>query len=622
MTWDFSTIKNSFTSRLSLLSNWATTLYYGVYDRLADAVAYVIEKLAYLAEFYYQESSWANATKLKNLATQAEILSYTPYRKKGASGNIILSADSSFDSSYIYTGESVSIPKWTQFSNQDEDILVYATTDYIYYANTEGNLTIAVKEGEVKEFIYTAEGLNNETITIFSDSIDEEYIQVDIVDSNETVLYNVNICGEGETESKLYYITDLDNYYCEVTSSFDFDSVKIKFGDNIYGKRLNPTDKVKVTYVETEGEDGNITNTGVITKIKDTLIDANGDEVTLYITNEEEISNGEDIETLEHIRNYAPKLFVAGYRCGGADDWQTNLENHQYIQRAQVLNMSDIGSTNATDVNKVFVTAISTDGSALTASQKTTVATDLKNQSKKSVTEIISWRDPEIIFLLFDITAKVENQPFATINTLIDTGIDNAYGILNVEFKENIYQSNYINTIDDIQYIDHHTTEVYYLEKNVASTLTNYELAVSYTDDDTDDYSEQIYLQPNTLQVWMQRKQNDTWNYTPYKIAEDQSGTIVGLAGDLTSGSTYTIVDSAINYDTNIISFGVNDITTDPVGYGVQNPGDDNDTGYIISLAYKTQDGSGNATNDIRLPTNQFITDVDSNFIFTDLEYV
>lgn len=620
MNWDFDNVKQSFIDRLSLLSNWATTLFYGTYDRLADATSYIVAKLAHLAEIYYRESSWENAQHLKSLTTKAKFINYTPYRKIGASGNVEVSADSNLSDSYTYSGYGVTIPMWTQMSNEDEDVKVYTTEEAIYYNGTVGNLTIPVKEGEVREFTYVANGINNEIIYLTNDSIENEYIQVDIVDSEGTVLENVNICGEGTNPEKLRFVQDLTVYYVEIRSSYTFEQVEIQFGDDVYGKKLPAGTNVKITYAITEGAEGNITQTGVITTINDTLYDSYSNEVTLYVQNDEEISNGNDAETIDHIRAYGNRTFSTGYRCGGETDWLTLLENHAYIYKAQVANMDDIGSVDPADQNKVFVTAISTDGSTLTTSQKATITTYLKDENLKSVTEVVSWRDPTIMFLLWKITAKVENQPFGVITQLIKDDLDSEYGILNMDFQQNIYESNYINFIDDIQYVTYHDTEVLYQEYDMVINQTDHELEISYTSADTAVAEDQIYLTPDTAEIWLHRKISGTWG-TPFKIAEDQSGTWVGLQGDLGAG-TYVISNSSLNYSTNEISFLIDTINLDPVTYGIRNPGAGDDTGYVVSLCYKCQDGNGEQLNHLRLPENDYIFDINPEYCFTTLSYV
>lgn len=629
MDFTFSGIKQEFKDRLSLLSNWQKTLFYGVYDRLADVVAYISAKVVYVAEYLYREANWNTAQNRESLLYQSDYLSYTPFRKKGASGKVKISADSGFSGSYTYTGESITIPRWTPMTDDTGNIEIYTTEQKIYYKNTVGNLEINVKEGIPKEFTYIASGVADETISIYSDSIDNDEIEMFIVDANGTVLADIEIIGEGDNPEKLFFVNDTDTYYCQISNNYDFKNVKFQFGDGITSRKLDPNERVLIKYADTQGDEGNIQNSAVITTIGKTLTDALGNEATIYVTNDEEISDGSDIEDIENIRFYAPRLFQAGYRAGGYNDWTTILENQDAVYKAKVWSADDIGSTDPDDLNKIFITAISNDGNALTSDQQDAIVAVLKDL--KSVTEAIEWEPLKIIFLLAKIEAKVSNQPFEVIKGQVKDALTDNYGILKTDFQTNIYRSNYVNLLDDLTNIHHledETSEILHMEKTDASddefihTVSSHIIKVSYTSSDTSEKDNQIYLTPDTAEIWMRRKISSVWQ-DPVLIGKDVSGTWVGQEGDI-GPSTYAISNSVINYTTNTVGFQVDTILNNPGTYGVNNPSAAQADGYLLFIAYKTQDGNTTPgqKDHIRLPTSDLITNVDEEFVFTTFEYI
>lgn len=607
MQFTFDGIKSEFKSRLSLLSNWRKTLYFGVYERLADVVAYVLDKFVYITEVYYRESNWLTATLRTTLVTRSKFLSYTPYRKVSASGNIVLSADPSFSSVYTYSGESVVIPRWTEFIDTTTTITVFNTEQIIYYKNTVGSLTIPVKEGIPKSFTYTAKGEISETIYLYSDSIENDEIEIFIVDTDGNVLYDVSIVED------LYFIEEQTNYYCTVKNASDFTNVQIQFGDNITARSLTVGEKVLIKYAESKGDEGNIQSTGVIVTVKNQLYDADENPVTLYVTNLEAIADGRDHEEIESIRQNAPRLFQTGYRAGSEDDWVAIIETHPQVYKAIVWTEEDLGNPSlGYDQNKVYGTAISADGTELTSAQKSDISLNYIKE-RKSPTEIFIWEPLEIIFSMFKVWAKVQTLSFPVITGQVKDTLHDTYGILNVDFKQNIYESNFINTIDDLETVIHHETELYHLEKNFAATLSQYEVKVSYPSSETAVLEEQVYLSPDTMEIWIKRKISDTW-YDPFQCAYESSGQLWG-----TSGFVFSSTD--VDYANNEITYTCDTIVNNPGKYGIQNPGDSNPTGYILSIAYKTQDGYGEQTNNLRISKFYQITDVDEDYIFCDLEY-
>lgn len=675
MIYDFDGIKQEIKNKLSLESNWRTTLYYGVYERLIDAITYAIDKFVYLAEFLYRESNWTTALKRRSLLLKAKFLSYTPSRKIAPSGNLIVTADSTgFFNSYTYAGEPVTIDRWSTMTNTNGDVTVFCTTATTYSTgaktvsetlsagavidegdgqvsflmsdtsniiandivkisgtsnyngyhtidsvttNTKITVTetynaeifdgtevivsgftfIPVKQGTPKTYTYIATGETDETITIYSDNIDNDEFEVLEVDANNNTLSTVSIIGTDTTETEHYFISDTDNYYVKIENDYDFESVKLIFGDDLYTKKLVTGTRILVKYAETEGDDGDITNSSIINTFSDTLEDTSGNTVTLYITNDEEIADGSDIESLESIQYNAPNLFSAGYRCGGYNDWITVLENDSRIYKAVIWTTDDVADDTVTaNQNKVYIAAISSDGTELTESQKSAIATDYL-KDKKSPTEVISWQSVNIVYVMIKVTANITNVSKASVKSDMFTDIDTEYGILNSDFKTEVRESNWIRIIDDLTSVNYHTSELYNCERLSASVKANYEI-MPYKSSST--ATEEIKLVADTLELWRQNYSDSAWQQ-PTRIGYDSGGTWVAEAG-------YTLSETNINYSNSQVSFN---ISSGLAGAGTLN------TDYRLYMSYKTQDGNSNKQNDIRFPDEKnYITDVEEGFIF------
>lgn len=608
--WEFLDILVSLREKLQEYTSWAKVFFYGVIDSLLKVVAWTFEQLKVVTDIYFRESRWSQAQLLKSLAQLSDpYLSYTIDRAKGAAGNVVVSADSTFSSTYTYTGYSVPINRWTRFTNEDQNVFVYSTEDKTYSKNLVGNLTVPVKEGIPKTYTYRAEGIEDEEISIVSNKIENDEIEIFIIDDTDAVVATVNICGEGDNAEKLFFVNDTTNYYCEVNNAYDFQSVKIKFGDGITARKLTAGERVLIKYAETEGEDGNVSSQDIITVISDTLTDINDNDATLYVNNEEEISGGEVIETLEHVRNYAPRLFYSGYRASGYNDYITLLEDHPFINKAII----DVDTDDPVNFNKVFVSAISSDGEELSDSEKETVIVDYM-KDKKSPTEILTFRSLKIINLLFKSTATITNNPVSVVSGEIYNALETEYGILNTDFQTNVYESNYTCVIDSLENVLHHDTDLYHMEKNQSASfnyfVSNHEILVSNTSADDSDPLEQVYIEPGSTELWYTRVSGGVPTTSPARIGKDNgSSTIVGENG-------FTISGSNVDYNTNLISYTVNELS-DAFVYGLP------DTDYLIYIAYRTQNGNGDQINSVRLPAKDLITDMaDEEYQQYSLTYV
>jgi len=607
MIFTFSGVVTEMQNRLSLLSNWNTTLYYGVYQRIIDTVSYVAEKIIHVAEVYYRESNWSTAQILKSISTKAWIFGYTPSRKVGASGNNVLSADPTFSSSYVYSGSTVVIPKWTTITNQAKSSTVYVDTATSYYTTISGTLALNVKEGTPKQYTYTANGTANEIISLFSDSIDNDTIDIYIVDSLGVVLNTVIIVDN------MYFVNDLVNYNCEVNSSNDFQSVEIKFGDGLTSRKLSAGEYVLIKYAETKGSSGDILSTGILTTIQDTLYDNTGSVATLYTTNNEAIANGTDIEDIESIRYNAPHLFQSGYRCGNNADWVAILEDYPTIYKAITWTEEDLGnSTLGYEQNRVYGTAITNTGEALTTLQENDILVNYIKPAK-SPTEMFIWEPLEVAFLSAKITAIIANGTTSAVRQEILDTLQANYGILNIDFSPDFYESNVIAIIDNLDKVIRHTTQIFTMENTWQAGVANKQILVSKTSAEESLPENQIYLTNSSLEIWIRRKISNVWS-DPLKIGHASGASII-------NDSSYSIAGGTINYALNSVSYNINEILNNPSTYGVFHPTDTDPLGYEINILYQTEDGDGEQLNSLR--TSQFyqISDVDDNFIFTTLTY-
>lgn len=610
MIYTYTGIKDEIKQRLSLLSDWNTTLYYGVYDRIIDLLAYTANQLVYLAEFYFKESKWVTATKKSSLTKLAKWLRYIPYRKSGAIGELSLSADPSFGAMYSYTGKIVNIPRWCRFTNTASSLNTYCTESVNYETGQIGSITINIKEGEPKQLLYISTGAINEKVYIYSDSTDNEEIEVLIVDGDNNTLYTATYT------TNLYLVNDTTTYYYEVVNAPDDSYIYIMFGDGITSRQLNVGERILVKYADTLGSEGDITSSSVITVIKDTLYDEDNSIATLYITNADAITGGSDVEDIESIRNNANNLFQVGNLLSSVENWQTIINSAPYVYKSIVWSVESLGgSLVASDQNTVYVSAVSNTGEALTSSQQTALLTDYIIP-KKCLTETISFFPLQKIYIRFDVTAKIQNKTISVMDQNIKTVINDNYDILNTDYQQNVYESNFYAIIDSVEDIIYHSTEAYYMERNLNPSVSNAVLLASCISSETSVLEDQNYLVSNSFEIWIRLKNGGVWA-DPLQIGETTGVNVISIGG-----TGFTIVNGFVNYSFNQYSFIITEIVSNPTAYGVQDPGDSDPLGYVIYICYKMQDGSGEQANSIRLPRFYQITDIEESFINTDLSYI
>ena len=419
---------------------------------------------------------------------------------------------------------------------------------------------IPVRQGIPTTYTYVGTGILNEKIPIYSDSIDQEELYAYLMNSDGSVNYEIPIVED------LYFVNQTDTYTCEIENFPDYNGIYVKFGDNVTSKQLTSGDIIKIRYSLTLGNTGNLRASSLITSISSPLTNLVGEVEEVYVTNVNEIIGGTDLETITQIKKQYSRAYSSSKQLTKRDAWESAIEEKQYVYRAKVwteldlaLN-SQISLTASGKQNYHYITGVNTEGSALTPSQQVDISNNILIP-RKSPTDIVSWQTLIKIRIKFDILAEIVNTiSFTDMKNRISTQLKADYGVLNLNFSQNIYTSNYIRTIDLIKDIIRHETTASYAEENIPITASSDgDGSKNYLATKTASYyklDERILLVEDSTQVWIRRKVDDVW-YPSIKIGQANGITVSGtnfftISGNIvynTGSSTQT--QSTIDYTCN-----------------------------------------------------------------------
>ena len=416
---------------------------------------------------------------------------------------------------------------------------------------------VKVREGIPQEYQYIAVGDIEERIGLYNDSIDENEIEVFRINESGDILETVNIVND------LYFANDLENYSCQIDNFEDYDGVWIIFGDGITAKRLNENDRFLIKYAITTGTIGDIKQNEVITESVNPFINVENAIEELFITNIEPIVGGADLQSLIEIKKQYSRLSSASYQLTNRNSWIAAIEKEAYIYKAYVYTQLDIGKgtislSGTVRQNIHYVTAVTKAGLALTPSQEQEIS--LNNLIPyKSPTDIIQWTKLNKIRIKFVITTEIVNTiSFTDMQERISNLLTEKFGVLNLDFSQNIYESNYIREIDLVNGVIRHETEAYYAEEdiNVQDSLKTF--LASKTSTNYPNEADQIYIVTDTPQIWIRRKIDGNW-YEPVQMSETN--------GILMSGVNLFNVSGTMVYSANQLTYQCFDLLLDEVSY-------------------------------------------------------
>lgn len=447
--FDFNNIKQRILNNLASKTEWSSFLDYGTASLLIDSIA---QELAYeiqYKEYLTNENAWALARNKSSLLVEAPVHGYEVPRKVGSVGTLKISTSENFNTPPT---NNVPLPKYFQFSNGD----TFVVLDNNYVLTTGDNyIEVTAKQGKAKTLTFQALGNLFETKDIIDDSIENSLYDLYVNDVRWTKV------------SSLFEYSGSDLVY-ELKTDPTFNKVTLKFGNNVFGKKLNLGDVVLFQYVSTLGKNGNISSINNIEIVESQAYDNLGNPVDLYVTNTTAFAGGKDFPTLEEIRVLSPKIYQTGSRASTRDDYETIIGQLDYISKVLVWgayetnvdNNNDPWTFIPTEENVVHIAALNVLYDNLTAQQKLNTTNNIYQLSNP--TDILQYELVEKINLIFNVNAIVKNSSYvlSQVKSNIENTLINNYSIENINFGVNIYSSDLIRLIDEVEGVRNHNMVV------------------------------------------------------------------------------------------------------------------------------------------------------------------
>ncbi len=326
---DFDQIKTSIKDYLRSNSNFTDFDFEGSnFSVLIDTLAYNTYITAFNSNMIVNESFLDSATVRENVVSLARNVGYVPRSRTSAqatvsfdittSGNTpthtlqagLVCVGSDKDTTFVFSiPESITTTTSQLFDGNGN--IISSTSSYeniVIYQGTYLTKTFTVDGSLDQRFILENSFIDTSTIVVKvkgpSDDTAREYRKVDNI---------LNITSTSET----YLIQ-------EVTD----ERYELLFGDGIFGKKIDNESQIVVSYIVTDGVDGNgpsaFTYAASVTSSSDQVLLPS---TTPVITTVSAASNGGDIESINSIKYFAPRLYSSQYRAVTSRDYETIIQS-------------------------------------------------------------------------------------------------------------------------------------------------------------------------------------------------------------------------------------------------------------------------------------------------------
>ena len=402
---DFNTLRAQIKDYLRSNSNFSDFDFEGSnFSILIDTLAYNSYITAYNTNMAVNESFIDSATLRENVVSLARNIGYVPRSKKSAVAKINFNVDvSSISAKQVKLNAGLvalgAVQGGSYTFSIPEDITVTPNSNGIASFND-----VSIYEGNylTKTFVVDSSQANQRFV-LPNANIDTSSIRVEVLEQydnggTETFQYNLytNIFGVNEN-ARLFLVQEVDD-----------EKYQIMFGDNVLGKKPASGSIITVTYIVTDGEDGNgAANFNFAGRLTYLFGGADVDitsGISLLSTTQSS-ENGDSIESIDNIKYLAPRVYASQYRAVTPNDYKSLIP----FLYPNIDSVSAYGGEelDPPEFGKVYITVKPKNGEFLSAVAKDSIKNDLKKYTVAGIKQ--EFLDLMYLYVEFESTVSYDS---------------------------------------------------------------------------------------------------------------------------------------------------------------------------------------------------------------------
>ena len=400
---DFNQVKTTLKEYLQTNANFTDYDFEGSnLSTILDVLAYNTYITSYNANMVTNEVFIDSATLRENVVSLARNIGYTPRSRTSARATISFSVDLT---SVTPVPSSLTLKKGpvasttSSFGNQSFVFSILEDITVPVYNGVASFNNISVYEGTLlsKNFTFSVSD-PNQKFTLPNSGIDTNLISITVKNNQ------FSTTGTKYTyQDSLFNLTKDSNVY--FLQEISDERYEIFFGDGIFGKSLTGGNFVTADYIVCNGDSANgisgFAFSGKLTYNRNNLDYSVTSGISLLSTGLSS-SGGENIESVESVKKFAPRIYASQNRALTASDYETLIPSRIYPETESI---SVFGGEELVppQYGKVFISIKPRTGDFLPNLIKENIKTKLK---KYAVAGIV----PEILdlkYLYLEIDSKI-----------------------------------------------------------------------------------------------------------------------------------------------------------------------------------------------------------------------
>jgi len=338
--FDAVSLKNFIIQRLNENPKFTDQNYEGSnLSSLIDIIAFSYHVLLFYLNQTSTESQFSQASIYENMNRIVNLVGYKPTGKQTSIASMKCVADSSLPvDSYYLRKYSYFLVDNIQYTINNDFFFEKQTTEDEEIESIGDNLILY--QGTIGEYpIYEAEGVDFETIPVVIESTGTRFISHG----------GITVYVKEQASNKWYEYQEAENLFLTTQTSRVYDlrlnensHYEVKFGNDVFGKRLKEGDEVAIYYILSDGERGVISKNAIngnklfnfnSSRFTQIYNDVNADNTSsnidltnnslLTFSNELKSTPIGDAETVEDMRKNVPLAVSSQLRLVTLQDYES-----------------------------------------------------------------------------------------------------------------------------------------------------------------------------------------------------------------------------------------------------------------------------------------------------------
>jgi hypothetical protein len=411
---DFDQIKTSIKDYLRANSNFTDFDFEGSnFSVLIDTLAYNTYITAFNSNMIVNESFLDSATLRENVVSLARNIGYVPRSRTAARASISFQVPTTTNSQTLTLQAGL--------------VCVGASDNTSYTFSIPENVTTTVSGGfatfgstEFPIEVYQGTFLTKQFVV--DGSLDQRFIlENSFIDSSTIVSYvkGINDSGLGRQYEQIDNILNVNSTSeTYLIQEVQDEKYELLFGDGIFGRKLENGTIITVTYIITDGKEGNGASRF---SFQGTFKDSNNNisipSGSITVNTISSANNGGEIESISSVKYFAPRLYSAQYRAVTSRDYEAIIQ--QIYPNTESVSVVGGEELDPPQFGKVLVSIKPKNGDFVSDFDKQNILLKLKNYSLSGIKQEII--DLKVLYVEIDSSIYYNSAQITNVDNLKTT---------------------------------------------------------------------------------------------------------------------------------------------------------------------------------------------------------